>query len=181
LTLALALWLPRSADAAETPGAFDFSFVAIDGKPMPFAAYRGKVLLVVNTASFCGYTPQYEGLQKLYDSYKDRGLVVIGMPANDFGQQEPGSAKEIKEFCDATYNVQFPMTDKQVVAGPGANPFHKWAAAELGAKAVPKWNFHKVLIGRDGRAVDAFPSKVTPSDQALIAAVETSLKAPASP
>ena len=154
--------------------AFDFAFTSIDGTPMPLEAYKGKVLLVVNVASFCGLTPQYEGLEALSRQYRDRGLVVIGVPANDFGAQEPGTEVEIREFCTTNFAVDFPMTAKVPVVGAAAHPFYQWAVAELGADAAPKWNFHKYLVGRDGR-VTSFGSRTAPDAPELVGAIEAAL------
>ena len=158
---------------AET--AHDFSFDSIDGDALPMSQYKGKAVLVVNTASFCGYTPQYEGLQSLWSEYKDKGLVVLGVPSNDFGAQEPGTAEEIKDFCEANFDVDFPLTAKAVVKGGSAHSFYKWAAAEKGAENAPRWNFHKYLVAPDGSLVDAFPSRVEPMSQELVSAVEAHL------
>jgi glutathione peroxidase len=162
-----------------TRNAFDFSFVSIDGKPMPLSAYRGHVLLVVNTASFCGFTPQYKALQAIYDEYAPRGLVVIGVPSNDFGGQEPKAAGEIKKFCEGAFGITFPLTDKAVVKGDGAHPFYRWARDTLGAVNAPWWNFHKYLVGRDGRLVTAFLSTTVPDAGRVKAAIETELAKPA--
>ena len=156
--------------------AYDFTFQTIEGKPLPISQYKGKSVLVVNTASFCGYTPQYEGLESLWEKYKDKGLIVLGVPANDFGAQEPGSNAEIKKFCESKYDVTFPLASKEVVKGDAAHPFYKWAAAKLGADNAPKWNFHKYLIDADGNLVGAFPSKVEPQSKELVAAVEGTMK-----
>ena len=134
----------------------DFSATAIDGTDTDLSAYDGKVVLIVNTASQCGFTGQYKGLEALYRRYKDKGLVVLGVPSNDFGEQEPGSNAEIKTFCEANFDVTFPLTDKTVVSGEKAHPLYRWAAKQTGALGVPTWNFHKILIGRDGRIVDWF-------------------------
>ncbi|MEQ9447991.1 MAG: glutathione peroxidase, partial [Rhodospirillaceae bacterium] len=123
--------------------AHDFSFSAIEGGELPMSQFAGKAVLVVNTASFCGYTPQYTGLQALWDEYRDKGLVVLGVPANNFGGQEPGSDEEIKQFCEVNFSVDFPMTSKESVAGADAHAFYKWAAVTLGTDKAPKWNFHK--------------------------------------
>jgi glutathione peroxidase len=155
-------------------GGFDFSFTSIDGKPMPLEAYRGKALLVVNVASFCGLTPQYEGLEALSKQYRERGLVVIGVPANDFGAQEPGTEAEIRQFCTTRFAVDFPMTAKVPVVGPQAHPFYQWAVAQLGAEAAPKWNFHKYLVGRDG-TVTSFGSRTAPDAPELVSAIEAAL------
>lgn len=152
--------------------AYDFSFESLDGDPLPLSQYKGKVLLVVNTASKCGFTPQYQGLQALYDKYKDKGLVIIGVPSNDFGGQEPGSAAEIKHFCQLNYGVTFPMTSKYDVVGDQAHPFYQWAYGVLGFGSAPKWNFHKILIDRQGHAVDYFTSMTKPDAQKLTGAIE---------
>jgi glutathione peroxidase len=170
------------ADAESRKGggmsAYDFDFVSIDGAKMPLAQYRGRPLLVVNTASFCGFTPQYEGLEAVWKRYRDRGLVVIGVPSNDFGQQEPGTAPEIKEFCESRYDVDFPLTDKEDVVGPDAHPFFRWIADELGDAGAPRWNFHKYLVGPDGMLAGAWPSTVRPTDEAVISAIEKLLPPP---
>ncbi|MBL8630040.1 MAG: glutathione peroxidase [Rhodospirillaceae bacterium] len=155
--------------------AYDYSFQTIEGKPLPLSSYKGKAVLVVNTASFCGYTPQYTGLQSLWDEYKDKGLVVLAVPANDFGSQEPGTAAEIKDFCESKYDVTFPLASKEVVKGNDAHPFYKWAAQTLGEDKAPKWNFHKYLIDPNGGLIAAFPSKVEPKSPELMAAVDKAL------
>ncbi|MEQ8747253.1 glutathione peroxidase [Pyruvatibacter sp.] len=148
--------------------AHDFSFSAITGGDINLADFKGQTLLVVNTASECGFTPQYGDLQRLAERYKDRGLVVLGVPSNDFGAQEPGTEAEIHDFCTATYSVDFPMTAKQKVIGGDAHPFYKWAAAEGGDEAVPGWNFHKLLVGPDGSFIKSFGPKVTPMSDDLL-------------
>jgi glutathione peroxidase len=168
--LALTLGGPAMADSAH-----DFAFTTIDGKPLPLSQFKGKSVLVVNTASFCGYTPQYEGLQTLWEENKDKGLVVLGVPANDFGAQEPGSNEEIKDFCESKYDVNFPLAGKEVVKGEAAHPFYKWAAATLGPENAPRWNFHKYLIDGEGKLVAAFPSKVAPESAELKSAVAKTL------
>ena len=152
--------------------AYDFSFETLDSKPLPLAQFKGKVILVVNTASKCGFTPQYKGLEALYNEYKDRGFVIIGVPSNDFGAQEPGSASEIKEFCALNYGVTFPMTSKQVVSGDDANPFYKWVYSVLGFGSAPKWNFHKYLINTQGVPVDFFVSTTAPDSEKLRLSIE---------
>ena len=176
------LTAPAVVQANKDSGsAFSYEFTGIDGKPMPLAAYQGKVLLVVNTASFCGFTKQYGGLQKLWSDYEAKGLVVIGVPSNDFGGQEPKAEGDIKSFCEGAFGVTFPLTTKQVVVGDGAHPFYKWAATAAGPDGVPAWNFHKYLVGRDGRLISAFSSRVTPDSTDLTDAIDTAIaeKAPA--
>ncbi|OYU16031.1 MAG: glutathione peroxidase [Alphaproteobacteria bacterium PA4] len=163
---------------AATPAprsAYDITMKTIDGKPMPFAQYKGKVLLVVNTASFCGYTPQYEGLQKLQDTYKAQGFTVIGIPSGDFKSQEYASNGEIKTFCESKFGIKFPLAEKSTVVGPDAAPFYRWAATTLGPDKVPKWNFHKYLVGRDGKLITAFPSATTPTSAEVTGAVAAAI------
>ncbi len=155
--------------------AWDFDFVSIDGAPLPMKSFQGKAVLVVNTASFCGFTPQYEDLEKLWESYKDKGLVVLGVPSNDFGAQEPGSAAEIKQFCES-YSVSFPLSRKETVIGAEAHPFYRWIVRELGEGAAPKWNFHKYLVAPDGELIGTWPSRVKPTSKDITGAVETALK-----
>jgi len=152
--------------------AYDFDFTSIDGAPLPLSGFKGKAVLVVNTASKCGLTPQYDGLEKLYTDYRDKGLVVLGVPCNQFAGQEPGTEAEIKEFCDVRFSVDFPMTAKVEVKDAGRHPFYAWAEQELGEAAVPVWNFHKILIGPKGEAVAAFGPRTDPLDPSIIEAVE---------
>lgn len=176
LILALAMALPGVAHAdGPANSAYDFEFQAIEGHALPLAQYRGKALLVVNTASFCGFTRQYDGLQALWDEYRERGLVVLGVPSNDFGGQEPGSADEIKEFCETNFHINFPMTRKQHVKGPEAHPLYHWLKAELGPSSVPRWNFHKYLIGRDGQPVTYLPTAVEPGSAQMTETIENAL------
>jgi glutathione peroxidase len=154
--------------------AYAFSFPALSGDDIRLAAFTGKPLLVVNTASLCGYTPQYAGLQELWNEFRPRGLTVIGVPSNDFGGQEPGGASEITDTAHHQYGVTFPVTAKAVVIGAKAHPFYKWAA-EARPKEVPKWNFHKYLIGRDGYIADVFASAVEPADTRIKTAIARAL------
>ena len=126
----------------------------------------------MNTASRCGFTHQYADLQSAWERYRERGLVVLGVPSNDFGAQEPGTESEIKEFCEVNFNVDFPMASKVNVKGDAAHPFYRWAADELGVAAKPRWNFHKYLLDRDGRVVASFPSQVAPEDRRLVDSIE---------
>jgi glutathione peroxidase len=164
------------AVSAAEKSAHDFTFTAIDGTEMPLVHFKGKVLLVVNTASECGYTPQYEGLEKLWQDKKDKGLVVIGVPSNDFGGQEPGSSEEIVRFCKMNYGVTFPLADKTVVKGAEAHPFYQWAGEKAGMLGRPKWNFHKYLIGRNGEFIDWFSTQTKPEGPKITSAVEAALK-----
>jgi glutathione peroxidase len=155
--------------------AHDFSFRGLKGGEIRLKDFAGKPVLIVNTASRCGLTPQYQGLQALWQRYRDRGLVVLGVPSNDFGAQEPGTEAEIGSFCETNYGVDFPMTAKEPVIGPQAHPFYRWVAAELGDAAAPKWNFHKYLVGPDGTLAEVFGSRTAPDDAALTAAIEAEL------
>jgi glutathione peroxidase len=179
LTLALA-WVvpsaaatpPAPADAA-CPAALQYTFARLqDEKPQPLCQYAGKVLLVVNTASYCSFTPQYEGLEALYSKYKDRGLVVLGFPSNDF-QQETDDNKKIADFCQNTYGVKFPMFSKTIVRGNDANPLYRELAKATGR--APMWNFHKYLIARDGRVVANYTSLTGPQDAKLLKEIEKQL------
>jgi glutathione peroxidase len=161
--------------AQMTNSAYDFEFEAIEGGKLPLSQWRDKVLLVVNVASFCGFTPQYEGLQKLWERYQSRGLVVMGVPANDFGAQEPKSEGEILEFCQGAFGVNFPMTTKQTVVGGQAHPFYLWARDTLGLTSTPRWNFHKYLVGPDGELAAWFPTKTSPTAAEVTEAVEDAL------
>ena len=154
--------------------AFAFSFSALDGGTIRLADHAGKPILVVNTASLCGYTPQYTRLQEVWTRFKDRGLLLVGVPSNDFGGQEPGGASEIDETAHHQYGVTFPITAKAEVKGPSAHPFYKWAAVEQPGE-TPRWNFHKYLIGRDGHIAAVFPSAVEPTDTRLITAIAKEL------
>lgn len=155
--------------------AHQFELTAIDGTPMPLKQFQGKVVLLVNTASQCGFTPQYADLQKIWRQYRDKGLVVLGVPSNDFGGQEPGTAAQIKAFCEVNFDIDFPLADKQVVTGAKAHPLYRWIAAELGEDALPKWNFHKYLIGADGRLIEGFATPVKPTDGKVTRAIEMAL------
>jgi len=154
--------------------AYAFSFPALDGGDIRLGDYTGRPLLVVNTASLCGFTPQYAGLQELWTQFHDRGLMIVGVPSNDFGGQEPGGAKEIAETAQHQYGVTFPIAAKAVVKGPNAHPFYKWAA-DVRPRDVPRWNFHKYLIGRDGYIAEVFPETVEPLDTRLKTAIARAL------
>ncbi|KAF1723729.1 glutathione peroxidase [Pseudoxanthomonas japonensis] len=178
LKILMLMVLAGVSAAALAAGLLDVSYRPLAGKaPVNLKkAYAGQVLLIVNTASKCGYTPQYEGLESLHQRYAGQGFSVLGFPSNDFKGQEPGSEKEIQEFCTLTYGVKFPMFEKVVVTDDNATPLYKSLAQATGT--APAWNFHKYLIGRDGRVVANFPSKTAPDDPALVAAIERELKAP---
>jgi glutathione peroxidase len=154
--------------------AYAFSFPGLAGGDISLAEFAGHPLLIVNTASLCGFTPQYAGLQELWTEFHGRGLTIIGVPSNDFGGQEPGGATEIAETAQHQYRVTFPIAAKAVVKGPDAHPFYKWAA-EARPKDVPRWNFHKYLIGRDGYIADVFPESVEPRDTRVKTAIARAL------
>lgn len=162
--------------AAQRGSAHDFTFTSLmDDTPLPLSQFKGKVLLVVNTASQCGFTKQYEGLEALYQQYKDKGFVVIGVPSNDFGQQEPGTSGEIAKFCKINYGVTFPMTAKEIVTGKSAHPFYQWAAETLGFGSTPKWNFHKYLVGKNGQLIDFYLPTTTPESEKIRKAIDAAL------
>jgi glutathione peroxidase len=168
---------PRTA-SAQAPvsriNAYGFSFPALEGGDIRLADFAGKPFMVVNTASLCGYTPQYAGLQELWKEFHGRGVTIIGVPSNDFGGQEPGGLKEIAETAQHQYGVTFPIAAKAVVKGANAHPFYKWAA-EARPKDLPRWNFHKYLIGRDGYIADVFAESVEPTDTRIKTAVARTL------
>ncbi len=150
---------------AENSGtAYDYEFNGINGDLIKLSSYEGKVIVVVNVASRCGYTPQYEDLQTLWSEYENKNLVVLGVPTNNF-RQEPGNNKEIKNFCETNFGITFPMTEKINVVGNNAHPFYKWARKDYGIGAIPKWNFHKIIIGKDGKVADTFSSITKPSSE----------------
>jgi len=155
--------------------AHEFNFKSIDGGEINLQNYKEKVIVVVNVASRCGFTPQYEDLQNLWTNYKDKNLVVIGVPTNNF-KQEPGSNKDIKNFCETNFNINFPMTEKIDVIGNNAHPFFKWAKENHGKSAIPKWNFHKIIIGKNGKVVDTFASITKPSSKRFIDLIESEIK-----
>jgi len=179
LALTAAACLPRaeaqSAPAPETSTMTATQFTRIDGKPLDLTALDAKAVLVVNTASKCGYTPQYEGLQALFEAKKDKGLVIVGVPSNDFGGQEPGTEEDVQTFCKLNFGVTFPLTKKYAVTGADEHPFYLNAVETLGDAAQPKWNFHKILVSGDGTPLKAYPSATTPSDAALMADIEAAL------
>jgi len=154
--------------------AYAFSFKSLDGEEVPLSSYAGHPLLVVNTASLCGYTPQYAGLQTLWTRYRDKGLIVLAVPSNDFGGQEPGGVSDIHATAQDQYHVTFPISEKVAVKGKDAHPFYKWALAERPLEG-PRWNFHKYLIGRDGSLKAGFSSAVEPTDPLIIVAIEREL------
>jgi glutathione peroxidase len=171
--------LPQLAEAtamSSRVSAYAFTFKGLDGGEILLSSYAGHPILIVNTASLCGYTPQFAGLQDLWTRYHGRGLMIIGAPSNDFGGQEPGGANDIHATAQGEYHATFPLTEKIAVKGAGAHPFYRWAAQEAPFEA-PRWNFHKYLIGRDGRLKAAFTSAVEPTDPKVVAAIENELAA----
>jgi glutathione peroxidase len=155
--------------------AYDFSFRTIDGDALPRVAWCGRPVLIVNTGPECGFTLQYADLEVLWQLYRARIIVLLGVPSNDFGGQEPGSEAEIKSFCQRNYGVDFPVAAKEKVVGTEAHPFYRWVASELGEAGAPRWNFHKYLIGPDGTIAGAWPSRVGPTDVAIRNAIEEAL------
>ena len=157
--------------------AYDFEFESLTSeKKIKLSEFKGKVILIVNTASNCGFTKQYKTLQELYTNYKDKGLVIIGVPINDFGNQEPGSSEEISNFCKYNFGVEFPMTKKEIVSGKNAHPFYKWCRQTLGFGSAPKWNFHKYLINKNGKLIDYFNSTTAPDSDKLVKAINQALQ-----
>jgi len=163
-----------AAPEKATMSIYDIESKTLEGKPAALSQYRGQVALIVNVASECGYTPQYAGLQKLYERFKAQGFIVLGFPSNDFGKQEPGSAEQIREFCSSKYRVNFPMFEKVVTkTGPDQSPVY--AALERDTGSLPEWNFGKYLVGRDGKVLKFYPSSVEPEAPALVQAIEAAL------
>ena len=167
--------LLEKASANYSKLVYDFEFNSIDGNKIKLSNFKNKVLVIVNVASRCGYTPQYEDLQTLWSNYKDKNLIVIGVPTNNF-KQEPGTNKEIKDFCETNFGINFPMTEKLDVIGKNAHPFYKWAKKNYGIGAIPKWNFHKIVIGKSGKVVDTFASFTKPSSKKFLNLVEKEIK-----
>lgn len=172
LSLIAILGLAAMSASGASAGIEDIEFTSIDGQPLPMSGFAGKAVLVVNTASLCGFTYQYAGLQKVWERYRDQGLVVLGVPSNDFGQQEPGSASEIKHFCEVNFDVDFPLTTKQSVKGGDAHPFFQFVASNLGEGSLPQWNFHKYLVDTEGKLIDAWSSRVEPDAKEITDAIE---------
>ena len=155
--------------------AYDFSFNDIDGSKLNLSEFKNKIIIVVNVASQCGFTSQYEDMQKIWDSYQRKGIIMIGVPSNDFGNQEPGSNSEIKNFCEAKFGITFPVTEKVIVKGEDAHPFYKWARENHGKAAIPKWNFHKIIIGKNGKIYDTFASITNPTSKKFVKALEKAI------
>jgi glutathione peroxidase len=152
--------------------AYDLSFRDLDGSLIKLSEFKNKVIIIVNVASNCGFTNQYEDLQNVWNKYQGNGLVVIGVPSNDFGNQEPGSNNEIKNFCDAKFGVTFPMTEKVLVKGDKAHPFYVWARENFGKRAIPKWNFHKIIVNKKGKISETFSSIIKPTSKKFTETLE---------
>ena len=151
----------------DTKTLFDFKINSINGDELNFSDFQGQTLLLVNVASNCGFTKQYDDLQKLYDDFKDKGFIIIGIPSNQFGAQEPGTNSEIKDFCETNFNITFPMTSKYDVKGENAHPIYLWAKETYGKSTIPKWNFHKILINKDGKVEDTYASFTNPASKKI--------------
>tara|TARA_B110000438_G_C15534964_1_gene530136 strand:+ start:99 stop:644 length:546 start_codon:yes stop_codon:yes gene_type:complete len=163
------------ASANYDSSAYDFEFKSISGKVIKLSDFKDKIIVVVNVASRCGYTPQYEGLQNLWTNYKEKNLVVIGVPTNNF-KQEPGTNQEIKDFCETNFGVNFLLTEKVNVIGSNAHPFYKWAKNDYGISAIPKWNFHKIIVNKKGKVVDTFASFTKPGSKKFLQRIEIEAK-----
>ena len=155
----------NNANAEYEKLAYDFSFNDLDGSLLKLSDFKDKVIVVVNVASQCGFTSQYEDMQKMWEKYQSKGLIMLGIPSNDFGRQEPGTNKEIKNFCEAKFGITFPMTEKVLVKGSNAHPFYIWAKKNHGKSAIPKWNFHKIIINKEGKIEKTFSSLTNPSSK----------------
>ena len=156
--------------------AYDYEFKDLDGSDLKLSEYKNKVVVIINVASQCGFTNQYEDMQNLWEKYQENGLVIIGVPSNDFGKQEPGDNNEIKKFCESKFGITFPITEKTSVKGPDAHPFYLWAKKNHGNSAIPKWNFHKIIIDKSGKISDTFNSMTKPSSTKFIKVLEKLIK-----
>jgi glutathione peroxidase len=152
--------------------AYEFKFKDLDGSDLNLSEYKDKVIVVVNVASQCGFTSQYEDMQKIWEKYQSKGIIILGVPSNDFGSQEPGNNQEIKNFCEAKFGITFPMTEKVSVKGEKAHPFYLWAKENHGNSAIPKWNFHKIIIDKNGKVAETFSSITNPSSKKFIKSLE---------
>ena len=165
----------NKVSANYTSLAYEFDFTSVDGKVIKLSEFKNNVIVVVNVGSRCGFTNQYEDLQKLWMTYKEKYLVVLGIPTNDF-KQEPGTNNEIKDFCETNFNISFPLSEKVNVIGKDSHPFYKWAKENHGTGAIPKWNFHKIIIGKNGKVADTFTSITNPSSKKFINSIEKIIK-----
>ena len=175
LLLIMISFLGNKVSADYDKLAYDFKFKDLDGSALNLSEYKGKVVVVVNVASQCGFTNQYEDMQNVWEQYQSRGIVMLGVPSNDFGKQEPGSNEDIKNFCEAKFGISFPMTEKVSVKGADAHPFYIWAEKNYGKSAVPKWNFHKIIINKEGKIEKTFSSMTNPSSKKFIEVIENLL------
>ena len=162
----------NNANADYEKVAYDFNFKDLDGSPLNLSEYRDKVIVVINVASQCGFTSQYEDMQQVWEKYQSKGIIILGVPSNDFGKQEPGSNEDIKNFCEAKFGISFPMTEKVSVKGSEAHPFYIWARENYGKSAIPKWNFHKIIIDKNGKIAETFSSITSPSSKKFIKTLE---------
>ena len=175
LLLIMISLLGNSVSANYEKLAYDFNFTDLDGSILNLSEYKGKVVVVVNVASQCGFTNQYEDMQNVWEQYQSRGIIMLGVPSNDFGKQEPGSNEDIKNFCEAKFGISFPMTEKVSVKGANAHPFYIWAEKNHGKSAVPKWNFHKIIINKEGKIEKTFGSTTSPSSKKFKEVIENLL------
>ena len=175
LLLIMISFLGNKVSANYDKLAYDFKFNDLDGSALNLSEYKGKVVVVVNVASQCGFTNQYEDMQNVWEQYQAKGIVMLGVPSNDFGKQEPGSNEDIKNFCEAKFGISFPMTEKVSVKGADAHPFYIWAEKNHGKSAVPKWNFHKIIINKEGKIEKTFTSMTNPSSKKFIEVIENLL------
>jgi len=155
--------------------AYDFKFKDLDGSDLNLSEFKNKVIIIVNVASQCGFTKQYEDMQRIWEQYQKKGIVIIGVPSNDFGNQEPGTNQDIKNFCQAKFGITFPMTEKVIIKGSEAHPFYLWAEKNHGKSAIPKWNFHKIIINKSGKIDQTFSSITNPSSNKFKTAIENLL------
>ena len=172
LLIIMISFLGNNVNADYKELAYIFKFKNLNGGSLNLSEYKGKVIVVINVASQCGFTSQYEDMQKVWEKYQEKNIVILGVPSNDFGQQEPGSNKEIKDFCESKFGITFPMTEKVSVRGPKAHPFYVWARDNYGKSAIPKWNFHKIIIDKNGKVAETFTSLTNPSSKKFIKALE---------
>ena len=175
LLLIMISFLGNKVSANYDKLAYDFKFKDLDGSALNLSEYKGKVVVVINVASQCGFTNQYEDMQNVWEQYQSRGFVMLGVPSNDFGKQEPGSNEDIKNFCEAKFGITFPMTEKVSVKGTDAHPFYIWAEKNHGKSAVPKWNFHKIIINKEGKIEKTFSSITNPSSKKFKEVIENLL------
>ena len=175
LLLIMISFLGNKVSANYDKLAYDFKFKDLDGSALNLSEYKGKVVVVVNVASQCGFTNQYEDMQNVWEQYQSRGIIMLGVPSNDFGKQEPGSNEDIKNFCEAKFGISFPMTEKVSVKGADAHPFYLWAEKNHGKSAVPKWNFHKIIINKEGKIEKTFSSITNPSSKKFKEVIENLL------